>query len=116
MNRLLTWLDNLPHWLILATGFLFVLIIGGIDYVTGDYSILVFYLIPVAFVSWYGGRWGGAAIAVASGIARYIADLPLNLNLLHHYWNAAEDAIFLLVVSLLVALLRGMLEQDPPKA
>lgn len=114
MTRLLTWLDKLPHWLIFASGFLFVLIIGYIDYVTGDYSILIFYLIPVSLVSWYGGRWGGATIALISGIARYIADLPLNLNSLHHYWNAAEDAIFLLVVSLLIVLLKRVLDQDQP--
>jgi hypothetical protein len=42
-----------------ALALVFVMVIGWADYITGDYSMTVFYLIPVAVATWYGGRGSG---------------------------------------------------------
>ena len=101
-----------PMWLTIAIGIVLVGVIGGIDFLTGDYSILIFYLIPVSLVSWFSGRWAGATIAVASGCARFISDYALAINPRHLYWNSMEDMIFLVIVAFLIALLRTALERD----
>ncbi len=101
-----------PKWLIAAIGMVLVGVIGGIDFLTGDYSILIFYLIPVSLVSWFAGRWAGATTAIASGCARFISDYALAINPRHLYWNSIEDMVFLVIVAFLISLLRTALERD----
>ncbi len=103
MKRLV---DILPPWVVLLVGLLLVAGLGYVDFVTGDYSLLVFYLVPVSFVSWYGGRWSGTAVAVASGAARFISDYSLYSDLFLHYWNTVQDFVFFLIAALLVSFLR----------
>ncbi len=103
-------LDIIPRRLVPVIGFVAVLLVGYIDYVTGDYSILIFYLVPVSFVSWYHSRGAGIAIVAASGVARFVSDYTLYANVFLHYWNSIQDMLFLLVVALLVSFLRQELE------
>jgi hypothetical protein len=112
MPGMMAFMQRQPKWLINVIGFILVALIGYIDYLTGDYSILVFYLLPVAFVSWFSGRWHGAATAIAGGVARLVSDSALPLNSRHLYWNSFEDTCFLLIVAFLIALLRKALESE----
>ena len=96
----------LPRWVVLTGCLISVAVVGYLDYITGDYSILIFYLIPVSFASWYNGRWSGVCVSCASGIARVISDSYLYRNILLHAWNSLQDLIFFLIVGLLVSLLR----------
>lgn len=89
------------------------MIIGGIDYLTGsEVSISLFYLLPVAAATWYGGRWVGAAVAVCSCIGWYLAELAAGSQYSHASiaaWNALVRLGFFLVTSLLLAALRESL-------
>jgi len=112
MPGLVKFFQKQPKWFIVAVGLLLVALIGYIDYLTGDYSILVFYLLPVSFVSWFGDRWSGGLTACASGVARFLSDFALSINPRHIYWNAIEDTLFLLIVAFLIALLKKALQND----
>ena len=112
MKRVKEFLDRQPKALIVVIGIILVGVIGWIDFLTGDYSLLVFYLIPVSLVSWFSGRWAGAVTAVASGCTRFISDYALALNSRHLYWNSVEDMVFLVIVAFLIALLRAALERE----
>lgn len=99
-----------PRLLVTPAALLLVLIIGYADYVTGDYSMLIFYLVPIAVGGWFAGRTGGVVVAVASECARvlsdsstYVAFAPVRL------WNTIQEGVFLIVVGLLVAVLRKVL-------
>lgn len=94
----------------LVIGVLFVAAIGSIDYLTGDYSLLIFYLFPISLVSWFVGCWRGVLIAVLSGVARFSADYMVVTNLRHLYWNSCEDTAFLIVVAFLIFFLRKALK------
>jgi K+-sensing histidine kinase KdpD len=106
-------MNNLQKWLVFGAGVVLVMVIGYIDYLTGDYSMLVFYFIPVCLVSWFSGRWRGAIIAVLSSLARFSADLAAytvtDLRLHQLEWNSATEMIFLVIVAVLIALLRKTL-------
>jgi K+-sensing histidine kinase KdpD len=112
MAGMTAFMQRQPKWLIDVIGLILVAFIGYIDYLTGDYSILVFYLLPVSFVSWFSGRWHGAIAAIAGGAARFVSDFSLDINPRHLYWNSFEDTCFLLIVAFLIALLRKALESD----
>ena len=112
MAGMVLFIHKQPKWLVTLFGLLLVALIGYIDYATGDYSILIFYLLPVSLVSWFSGRWFAALVALAGGMARFFSDYSLAMNPRHLYWNSFEDTLFLVIVAFLIALLRKALESD----
>jgi hypothetical protein len=112
-SELRTCCERLPTWLLFLSSLALVAVIGYIDFLTGDYSVLVFYLIPVGFASWFGGRLSGAGCALASGVARFLSDAAVYGGTTPlRYWNALEETLFLLMAGILVAVLRKALEQS----
>ena len=93
-----------------------VAVIGWFDYVTGDFSLAVFYLVPVALAAWYAGRATGLFIGLLSAAAWLIGDLALSRAYGHPlmpYWNAAMLAlIYGIIVQLLSALQRFQAELE----
>ena len=85
-------------------------LLGWIDYLTGDYSLIVFYLIPVALVAWCVNRGGGMFFCLLSLVTRFIADGASSSFLFNtttlHYWNLFSEFVFLLIMSLLFSALR----------
>ena len=96
---------------------LLVAVIGWFDYFTGDFSLALFYLVPVAIATWYAGRADGWFIGLLSAAAWLIGDLVLSSSDGHPfipYWNAAMFAlIYVVIVQVLSALqrLQGELEE-----
>lgn len=104
------YLDQLTRAEILALAVCGVLIIGGLDYLTGyEVAMSLFYLGPVAVAAWYGRRWTGIAIAVLSCISWYIADLAAGNQYSHPaipFWNALVRFGIFLIIGLLLVVLR----------
>ncbi|MEP6809919.1 MAG: ATP-binding protein [Chthoniobacterales bacterium] len=94
-----------------------VALIGWIDYVTGDFSLTVFYLIPVGLATWYAGRSAGWCIGILSAVAWLVGDLATHHPAGHPfvpYWNAAMPALMYGVVAELFSALhrvQGQLEE-----
>ena len=108
---------HIPPGAATALAVVFVMVIGWADYITGDYSMTVFYLIPVAVATWYGGRLSGWFIGLLSAAAWLAGDLALSYPSNHHFlmpsWNAAMPAlIYGVVVELLSSLHRFQLELE----
>lgn len=107
---------KLPRGYGLALGFWLVGLIGTLDYLTGfEFSFSLFYLIPVAFVTWLADRGPGMLIAVASGAAWFVADFLTSLHYAHPaaiYWNAAMILCFYLIVTLILSALKNSLEHE----
>ena len=95
---------------------LLVLLLGAVDYLTGDYSLVIFYLIPVSTAAWFGGIVWGGLTAVLCGIARVVSDYLLHgreVTSPLHYWNySVELFFFLIVVCLVFALQRALTRRD----
>ena len=110
MAGFVNFMERQEKWLMLVIGISLVAVIGYIDYLTGDYSLLIFYLFPISLVSWFVGCWRGVLVAVLCGLARFSADYMVVANLRHLYWNSFEDAVFLIVVAFLIFFLRRALK------
>src|SRR5213082_3259992 len=86
-GRLDAWLSRLP-----APALVIVAGLGWMDFITGpELTPLVFYLVPVVLVAWYAGRWPGAIVACAGGLAWMLADALTQGEYSHWsipYWNA----------------------------
>lgn len=94
--------------------------LGWLDYVTGDYSMIVFYLIPVSLMAWFVTQSGGVLFCILALVTRFIADeatrsFSLN-NAELHYWNLFIEFLFLLIMSLLFSALRRNLDSEKSRA
>jgi diguanylate cyclase (GGDEF)-like protein len=91
-------------------GFVFVVLLGLIDFATGyEINLSLFYLVPIALVSWYAGGQYGLFAAVASSIAWFIADYASGLAYSHpaiYIWNALLRLVLFVIVSWLISTVR----------
>lgn len=103
----LTHLGNLA---ITALAAALTVMIAWFDYVTGDFSMAVLYLLPVALAAWYAGQSNGWCIAILSAAGSFAGDMALSHTHTHRllpFWNAAALAlIYGVVVQLLSSLQR----------
>jgi len=79
-----------------------VLLVGAIDHLTGlEFSIDIFYLVPIVLAVWFAGRWYGMVFSVVSAATSFAVNgLPKaqGTHLLVVSWNALILLLFYLVV------------------
>jgi diguanylate cyclase (GGDEF)-like protein len=101
-------------WLML--GILLVILVGALDLVTGgEINFSLFYLVPIALVSWYCGRSAGITISLLSAIAWFYGESvshQIYTNVIIRYWNTGIRLGFFLVVTLLIARLKQALNAE----
>lgn len=94
----------------------FLLFLGWLDIITGDYSLIVFYLIPVSLAAWFAGKRSGLLFCLLALVVRGIADegsrAPFTSHSALHYWNEVIEFIFLIIMSLLFSALKKNLENE----
>lgn len=106
------FLSKQSKHLLTAVGFVLVLLIGIIDYLTGPlFSSLTLYLIPVILITWLVGRTAGILIALASALTWVIADMtarPPYPHIIIPLWNLVERlAMFFIVVAILLRIAKA---------
>jgi signal transduction histidine kinase len=65
--KIIEYLNHSSRNTLVLLGFVLVICIGELDYVTGPMvALMIFYLIPICFVAWFVGRWASFFIAFVS--------------------------------------------------
>jgi diguanylate cyclase (GGDEF)-like protein len=109
-------LERQPKALIAALSFFVTGLVGWVDFLTGlDYSMAVFYLIPVSIATWFGGKWIGIAISFASAVAWLLAVLAGGRSYAYSdvlYWNDIIELCFFLSVTLILDSLKKSLDRE----
>lgn len=109
----------LSHCSSLAVGvinILLLLLLGWLDIVTGDYSLIIFYLIPVSLAAWFVGKYFGILFCFLAVAVRFIVEeSSTSFDFAHstlHYWNELIEFLFLLIMSVLFSALKNNLENE----
>jgi len=105
-------LKTLPAWLLMLIGFMMVTVLGYIDYLTGDYSLLIFYVIPITLGAWFLGYLGAVVISLSAGLARLVSDYFSYSGPSFKLWNSLQDMVFLIMVGLLIATVKRLLDKE----
>ena len=109
-------LDNASKLVLVTLSFFLVVLLGVTDAATGhEVSLTIFYLLPIALVSWFVNKWAGLCFSLVSASVWLIADslsghlysYPLML-----YWNAVARLGFFIIVALTLAKLRRDLDRE----
>lgn len=92
------------------------LVLGWLDIISGDYSLIVFYLVPVSLTAWFVGKRSGLLFCVLAAVVRFVADEGYNsftpFHSMLHYWNDLVEFLFLIIMSLLFSVLKNNLENE----
>ena len=111
IHRALELLGRLSHTSATILAVVLVAVIAWFDYVTGDFSLALFYLVPVVLATWNAGRVSGWFIGVLSAAAWLVGDPALSHAYAHPlmpYWNAAMLALIYAVVAHLLSTLHHL--------
>jgi two-component system sensor kinase len=103
--NILKYLESVSKVALITLGVVFTMLLGFIDYLTGpDLSFIIFYLIPIAFVTWFSGKWPGILVSIVSAITItwIVSDFMVRSPYFHFripYWHmVVEFSIFFLAV------------------
>ncbi len=101
MIALIRFLESRSKLFLIILGLLFVIFQGAVDYLSGDFSLLIFDLIPIFMVTWFAGKLPGILISLASATSWFIIDVittPGHSHPLVHYWNLGVKIIFFMTI------------------
>lgn len=110
----LTWVDYKHKRGVVAAGYVSILILGAVDYLTGpEIALSVFYVLPISLVTWVSNRRLGLGASFFSAAVWLAADLTGNhqyASPLIPYWNSIIRLSFFLIITFLLASLKNLLE------
>jgi signal transduction histidine kinase len=102
--------ERIERYFVIAVGLFLLSAVGALDYFTGNkISFSIFYLIPIVYVGWYGGKNYGIIFSFAGALLWFAIDSSQNYNGSAldpvFFWNAfVRFGFFLIVASLFGAI------------
>jgi diguanylate cyclase (GGDEF)-like protein len=109
---MLEYLEKRSSLFWIITGSISVVGVGVADIATGrELAFSLFYLAPIALITWFSGRTLGFVISVASAVMWFIADVSAGQSYSQpviRYWNAVARLGFFVAVTLLLPALRAL--------
>jgi diguanylate cyclase (GGDEF)-like protein len=111
IDRLERTLERLPGAFALIVGLTGVALVAAVDYATGtEIGLWAFYLVPVAYAAWFGGRWLGLATALTAASVWGVVDVLAGVRYSHALipaWNALMLFVLLAIAAALLSELHG---------
>ena len=114
--NLVDHLTNLPRSVITTLALLVCVVVGMVDGMSGpNYSLVPFYLVPVALSAWFVGRRTGYLLACLSALIWLFAEVAgrdysrLDFAV---YWNDFMELLLFLLTALVVSALKGAFDRE----
>jgi len=108
--------DTIPKAVIPVLGGSLVIFIGVVDYLTGyEIAVSIFYLLPIALVSWLGKRNHAVIISILSASTWLLADLAAGHQYAHPaipVWNSIIGLGFFLTTAFLLSTIKELLGRE----
>jgi signal transduction histidine kinase len=115
LQRLTEYFRNKPKPLLILINIGLLLCIGVADYAAGyEIGISLFYLIPISFAGWFGGRRPSIIISSLSVLTIAAADFMAGKEYPHYFvelWNLLMHLGIFVVYGVVLSLLRADLDE-----
>lgn len=116
MKPLLKSLDKIPKTVIPVISVSLVMLLGVIDHLTGyEISFSIFYLLPVALVSWFNKRNYAVIVSILSAATWLWADIISGHTYSHlaiPVWNSIMRLGFFLMTAFSLTAIKKLLEKE----
>jgi len=115
LKQLTEYFENKSKPFLIIVNIFILLCIGLVDYVTGyEIGISLFYLIPISFAVWVGGRPLSIIISFLSILTITLADFMAGKELHHFFvesWNLLIHLGFFAVYAIVLSLVKADLDE-----
>jgi hypothetical protein len=88
---------------------IFLLVLAYVDYLTSDYSLVLFYILIVVAATWYTNIVFGICCATLCVIAEAVSDYYVHHDAVFHplyYWNWTCNLIIYVMLSIIIYIVR----------
>jgi len=110
------YLSKLPQLFLISIGSVMVILVGILSHKAGpQLSLTIFYMIPIAMVTWFLGRSIGFLFSILSALVWLIADLESGAAYLQSdipYWNGVIRWGSLFILTFVLSELKSTLRQE----
>jgi len=115
MDRIIEYLGKQSKTFLIPINILILIVIGVVDYLTGYEIVLsLFYLIPISFAAWLGGRAPGIIISVLSLMTMTATDFIAGKAYQHYFveaWNLLMHLGFFVVYAIVLSQVKADSDQ-----
>ena len=115
-GSVMEYLSKLPQLLLMSLASAMVVLVGILSHKTGpQLSLTIFYMIPIALVTWFAGRSIGFIFSTLSAITWLIADLTSGATYFPAdipYWNGVVRLGSLLILTFILSTLKNTLRHE----
>ena len=112
---LLSKLKTQNNSFLVFSGYVLIVIIGFVDYMTGsEIGFSIFYVLPISLITWVGSQKIGLVAVLTSAVIWYVADISSSHPYSHVFipiWNTFIRLTFFGIITLLLSSLKNSLEQ-----
>jgi diguanylate cyclase (GGDEF)-like protein len=105
--RLFAVIERRSRRTILALSLGLVVVLGVIDFATGNFSLVIFYMIPIFLSAWFVSSRAGLAVSICSFISSIVSNPSRNVQVPTLYWDVFLEFVYLLLFSLMFSSLRA---------
>lgn len=110
------YLSNLPQSFFIIFGSVMVILVGILHYIAGpELSSTVFYLVPIALVTWFTKRSSGLIISILSALMWLIADLTSGAIYSSSdipYWNGVARLCSFFILTFILSALKNTIKEE----
>jgi diguanylate cyclase (GGDEF)-like protein len=99
------------------------MILGYLDFITGPYSFLIFYVIPIFLSAWFIDKGFGLTVALACVSASIVANMAQGATdhgVWYFFWDTIAGSVYLVLLSLMFSTMKekhdrekGLAHLDP---
>src|ERR1700739_751273 len=108
-RKTVPWAGFSSRFSLTAICLVFVACLGYLDYLTGyEQSLLLFYLVPIAIATWFGGLIYGLIFSILSVLVWVMSDIFAGIAIVS-FWNLGMAFAAYVVFTVLLAKLRSLL-------
>jgi diguanylate cyclase (GGDEF)-like protein len=96
----------------IVVGFICTALLGIVDYLNvEEFTLTLFYLMPVSFVAWFAGRNAGIALALVTTLTWMVANKHTSIDFFT-MWEVTTSLGCFLIISILFSKLRQMFDNE----
>jgi diguanylate cyclase (GGDEF)-like protein len=120
-NRLFAYLERRSKICLTLLSLVVTLALWYVDYLTGDYSFILFYIAPIFLAAWFIGKRQGIAISLVCGVANILGNPGRaksfgTSHLLPNFWDMGIGLLYLLLLALMFATMRRHFDHEQQMA